>query len=124
MHPHIPFRRAGELDAGRRGRHFVNVEAAVEVPGPGGFDASAELVVISNPVDGPLMLESAAAAIGSANQGYAVGQTALFVAGTGSLFGVFYFTSLDGDATVSAEELSFLAHTSDGPGVQDFLLTA
>src|SRR5258708_38310906 len=28
MHPHIPFRGAGELDAGRRGRHLVNVEAA------------------------------------------------------------------------------------------------
>jgi Ca2+-binding RTX toxin-like protein len=101
----------------------LDLEGAVEVAGPGGFDASAELVVISTPVEGALTLESAAAAIGSAHQAYAVGQTALFVAGTGGQFGVFYFTSLDGDATVSAEELSFLAHTSDGPGVQDFLLT-
>jgi Ca2+-binding RTX toxin-like protein len=107
----------------RVGDGDLDLEGAVEVTGPGGFDASAELVVISTPVGGALTLESAAAAIGSANQGYAVGRTALFVAGTGSQFGVFYFSSLDGDATVSAEELSFLAHTGVGPGLQDFLLT-
>lgn len=101
----------------------LNLEGAVEVAGPGGFGASAELVVVTTPIDGPLTLESAAAAIGSADQAYAVGQTVLFVAGNGNQSGVFYFSSLDADANVSAAELSFLAHAAGSvPGVEDFVL--
>jgi Ca2+-binding RTX toxin-like protein len=102
----------------------LDLEGAVEITGPGGFDASAELVIVSTPVGGSLTLESAATAIGSADEAYAVGQTAVFVAGTGTQFGVFYFISLDGDAVVSAEELSFLGHAfKPTPDLQDFLFT-
>ena len=101
-----------------------DLEGAVEVTGPGGFDASAELVVVTTPVSGPLTVDAAAAAIGSADQAYAVGQTVLFVAGNGSQTGIFYFSSLDGDSNVSAAELSFLAHVfGSTPGLQDFVLT-
>lgn len=76
--------------------------------GPGGFDASAELVIVAADVVGDLTPEAAAAAIGSANSAFAGGQTAVFVLDNGVDSAAFYFQSSGNDALVSSNELSLL----------------
>ena len=84
------------------------VDGAVTVDGPGGFEASAELVIVAADIFGDVTLESAAAAIGSANQAYAVGQTVLFMVDDGVNSTALYFTSSGNDAQVTADELSIV----------------
>lgn len=84
------------------------VDGAVTVDGPGGFDSSAELVIVAADIFGGVTLENAAAAIGSANQDYAAGQTVLFMVDDGVNSTALYFTSSGNDATVSADELSIV----------------
>jgi len=84
------------------------VEGAVEIAGPGGFDACAELVIVAADIFGDLTLDKAAAAIGSANQAYAAGQTVVFTVDNGSDSWVLYFQSNGADAAVSAAELSIV----------------
>lgn len=88
------------------------VEGALSVNGPGGFAASAELVVISGNITGAITAASAAAAIGSATSAYTVGQTRLFAVDDGSTSALYLFTASDANATVSASELSLLATLS------------
>lgn len=97
------------------------VDGAVTIAGPGGFDASSELVIVAQDVIGALTLEAVAAAIGDANQDYSDGQGAVFVVGNGSESWVVYFESGGQDAHVSAGELSVLAHLVNGarPQVDD-----
>lgn len=85
------------------------VENAVTVAGPGGFDTSAELVIVTADIDGPITSVSAARAIGSANSDYAVGDSVLFVVDNGIDTGVFHFKSEDGDAVTWTSELRPLA---------------
>jgi len=84
------------------------VGGAVTVDGPGGFEASAELVIVAADIFGDVTLESAAAAIGSANQAYAAGQTVLFMVDDGVNSTALYFTSSGNDAQVTADELSIV----------------
>lgn len=87
------------------------VDGAVTITGPGGFSRNAEFVMLAKDVliSGP-SFEDAAAAIGSADAAYAIGETRLFGMsynqGVGTL--LFYFQSLDGDAMVDADELTVL----------------
>lgn len=87
------------------------VEAALERAAPGGFSASAELVIFSSDL-GSLTATAAAAAIGSASSAYAVGRTALFAIDNGISSALYLFTAANGNAVVSASELSLLAMLS------------
>ncbi|WP_374569048.1 calcium-binding protein [Ideonella sp.] len=88
------------------------VDGAVTVTGPGGFDAGAELVIVAADIFGDLSLDKAAAAIGSANQSYEAGQTVLFMVDNGTDSWALYFTSSGADASVSAAELSVVGRLS------------
>lgn len=84
------------------------VDNAVTVDGPGGFDSSAELVLVAADIFGDVTAQSAATAIGSANQAYEAGQTVLFMVDNGVNSTAFYFTSSGNDAEVTADELSIV----------------
>jgi Ca2+-binding RTX toxin-like protein len=102
------------------------VNGAVTVAGPGGFKASAELVIVTTDLAGGALLDQAAAAIGHANQAYAPGQTAVFMVDDGSSSYALYFESSGNDATVSADELSVIGRLSGAPstGVGDIVWSA
>jgi hypothetical protein len=107
------------------GNGDLAVDGAVSVSGPGGFDAGAELVIVTADL-ADLSLTEAAAAIGSANQAYAVGQTAVFMVDDGSNSWALYFQSSGADATVSAAELSVIGRL-DGTAstaIDDIVWTA
>jgi Ca2+-binding RTX toxin-like protein len=102
------------------------VDGAVAVSGPGGFDASAELVIVQADVAGGLTLSKAAAAIGSANGAYAAGQSVVFMVDDGTDSWALYFQSSGNDAAVSADELSIIARL-DGTastGIDDIVWAA
>jgi hypothetical protein len=102
------------------------LEGGIVRSGPGGFATSAELAIFSANV-ASLSTAAAAAAIGSANSAYtAERKTALFVVDTGSSSGVFRFESADGNATVSAAELTLLATLNGTPYtvLADYLFSA
>lgn len=88
------------------------VEGAVVRSAPGGFSSSAELVIFSANA-ASLSTAAAATAIGSATSAYAADRTALFVVDNGTSTGLYLFHSADGNAQVSAAELTLLA-TLDG----------
>jgi Ca2+-binding RTX toxin-like protein len=110
------------------GNGDLQVDGAVSTNGPGGFDSSAELVIVTADIAGSLTLDKAAAAIGSANQAYAAGQTVVFVVDNGFDSWALYFQSAGADATVSAAELAIIGRlgwTGTGPiGVDDVVWTA
>jgi Ca2+-binding RTX toxin-like protein len=93
--------RAGDGDA--------LVEGAVMVSGPGGFAATAELVIVTGAVVGSLDAAGAAAAIGSATAAYSAGAAALFAVSNFTQTGIFQFLSGAADASVSAGELTLIA---------------
>jgi Ca2+-binding RTX toxin-like protein len=93
------------------------VDGAVSVAGPGGFKASAELVIVTADISGGVLLDQAAAAIGHANQAYASGQTAVFMVDDGASTYVLYFQSSALDATVSADELSVIGRLAGSPSI-------
>lgn len=95
---------------GAFGNGNTTIDGAVTRSAPGGFAASAELVVFSADITSPSLDAAAAAAtIGSASSAYATGATRLFVVDSGSSSALFLFTSSAADATVSASELVQLA---------------
>lgn len=108
------------------GNGDLNVDGAVTTHSPGGFDASAELVIVAADIFGDLTLDKAAAAIGSANQSYAAGQTVVFMVDNGVDSWALYFQSNGTDAQVSAGELSLLAHLNGtaSTAVADIVWTA
>lgn len=110
----------------RTGNGDTQVDGATVIDGPGGFDTGAELVIVAEDIFGSLTLDAAAAAIGSANQAYATGQTAAFVVGNGSDTWVLRFESSGHDALVSAAELSILGRIDNGSKLQidDVIFTA
>lgn len=85
------------------------VEGGTVTAGPGGFAASAELVIVKGSTAGTFDATSAAAAIGSATSAYATGYQALFAVNNGSDTALYLFTSSGNDAQVSAGELGLLA---------------
>jgi hypothetical protein len=85
------------------------VEGAAVVVGPGGFDTTAELVIVSGNIAGGISASAAASRIGSATADYVVGGTALFAVDNGIDTALFRFTSSDGDAVVGESELTLLA---------------
>jgi Ca2+-binding RTX toxin-like protein len=91
------------------------VEGAVKLAGPGGFSTSAEVVIITGPVNGGDP-DGLANAIGSANSNYAVGQQVIFNVGGQ----VLVFESTDGDAAVETAELSMIA-SSASTNVGDYV---
>ncbi len=92
----------------------ILVEGGVVRAAPGGFATTAELVIFTTNV-ASLTSTAAAAAIGSATAAYATNSSALFVVDTGTSTGVFRFVSADGNAAVSAAELSLIG-TLSGTG--------
>ena len=102
------------------------LEGARTLAGPGGFAASAELVVLSANITGSLSAGSAAAAIGSATGGYTAGARVLFMVDNGSSSALYLFTSAGADALVSSSELALLATLTGTPatGTADLLFGA
>jgi Ca2+-binding RTX toxin-like protein len=102
------------------------VEGAVTVAGPGGFAATAELVVVTGNIAGAITAASAAAAIGSATSAYGVGDTVLFAVDNGVQSTVFLFQSSGADALVSAGELTELFTATGTPAtvLADYVFTA
>ena len=99
------------------------VDGAVMVDGPGGFGAGSELVIVTANIDGYLTIDKAAAAIGSADQAYAAGQSVVFMVDNGADSLALYFQSSGVDAMVSAAELSILGHLGGAPatGLDDVI---
>jgi len=93
------------------GNDDLVVDGATTIGSPGGFAASAELVIVSTVItaDDGINEDSAAAAIGSADSAYGLGDTALFVVNDGIDSAVYRFVALDDDNVVSAAELNLLA---------------
>lgn len=100
------------------GNGDLQVDEATTINGPGGFDSSAELVIVAADIFGDLSLDVAAAAIGSANQAYSAGQSAVFAVDNGHDSWLLYFQSSGTDAVVSAAELSIVGRLNGGAGVQ------
>jgi hypothetical protein len=102
------------------------VEGAVTVAGPGGFAATAELVVVTGNIVGAITTASAAAAIGSATSAYAAGDTVLFAVDNGVQSTVFLFQSSGADALVSAAELTELVTATGTPAtvLADYVFSA
>lgn len=94
------------------------VDGATTIDGPGGFDSSAELVIVAADIFGGLSLDAAAAAIGSANQAYSAGQSVVFAVDDGHDSWMLYFQSSGTDAVVSAAELSIVGRLGGGAGIQ------
>ena len=92
------------------------IDGATTIAGPGGFAASAELVVVTGNIGGAITTASAAAAIGSASGAYALGDTALFMVDNGGSSALYLFNALDTDAQVEAGELTLLATLGGTPG--------
>jgi Ca2+-binding RTX toxin-like protein len=90
------------------------LEGGVSIAGPGGFDPSAELVVLTTNL-ATLGASAAAAAIGSANTAYTAGRTALFAVDNGASSQLYLFTSSGADAVVSAAELQLLVTLEGTP---------
>lgn len=101
------------------------VEGALTRAAPGGFSATAELVVFTTNT-ASLSATAAAAAIGSATGAYAAGRTALFAIDNGTSSAVYLFTSSGADALVSAGELTLLATLTGTPStaIGDYVFTA
>jgi Ca2+-binding RTX toxin-like protein len=99
------------------------VEGAITIGGPGGFAASAELVVNTKDIGNPFSAEKAATAMGSATSAYALGQTAIFVLDDGSKTAIYGFESAGTDAVISAAELTLLCKMDarGGTVVGDYL---
>jgi len=108
------------LDGSMIGNGDAVIDGATTVATGESFSASSELVIISSKANFPSTLngaqpdaDSAAAAIGSASDSYAVGQTAVFVVNNGFSSAVWSFESADTDGQVSASELTLVATLTD-----------
>jgi Ca2+-binding RTX toxin-like protein len=101
------------------------VEGALARSAPGGFSSGAELVVFTSNLAN-FSGSAAASAIGSATSAYAVGKTALFAIDNGGSSAVYLFTSSDGNAQVSAAELTLLGTLTGtaSTAVGDYLFVA
>ncbi|WP_179119105.1 calcium-binding protein [Massilia sp. KIM] len=104
-------------DAFRIGDGDAVVEGAVLRTGPGGFAASAELVILTTKLSGELTAETVATAIGSAQSAYTAGAQTLFVVGDGKDSAVFLFTSNGADSLVAADELQMVVELLGTPSV-------
>lgn len=85
-----------------------NIDGAVSLAGPGGFAPSAELVIVTQNIAGTITATSAAAAIGSADATYGVGNIRLFAVDNDMNSALYLFTSADTDAAVEYNELLLL----------------
>jgi len=101
---HLLFRQSGWSI----GNGDTVVDGAVAIDAPGGFSASAELVMANTLILGELTADKAAAVIGAATEGYDVGQTAIFLVHGYSGSAAYLFTSSSKNANVSASELTLL----------------
>jgi Ca2+-binding RTX toxin-like protein len=99
------------------GNGDTTIDGASVISGPGGFDASSELVIVTGDLASGRANDAdwAAQAIGDANQSYAVGQTAIFAVDDGSTSALYCFQSANDDATVSSAELTLLAVLQNAP---------
>jgi Ca2+-binding RTX toxin-like protein len=77
-----------------------------------GFASGAELVIFSKNISGLIKTTNAASAIGRATSNYIPGATCLFAVDNGRSSALFLFTAANGDAIVSASELTLLATLS------------
>lgn len=98
------------------------------IASPGGYSASAELVISTQRWQGLGSITDAWVAdgiIGSADQAFKKGHTAIFVVeGQGGGSAVYFFESSGKDADVSSDELTLIAHLKTAPNttIDDYLL--
>ena len=99
--------------------HIGNGDNVIDNPAlcnsPVSFNANAELVIVTENINGALSATNAAARIGSANSAYAIGDTRLFVVDNGADSALYLFQSTSNDAQVSAAELTLIG-TIQGAG--------
>jgi len=97
--------------APRHQADLQGTDADDRLKGTGGFDAAAELVIVTGDMAPGRANDAnwAAQAIGDANQAYTVGQTTVFAVDDGSTSAIYRFQSAGDDATVSGAELTLLA---------------
>ncbi|MBN8487012.1 MAG: calcium-binding protein [Burkholderiales bacterium] len=84
------------------------IDGAVSQSHAGQHGSDAELVIAEQAIGGSITAASVAAAIGSATDSYAVGDSALFVVHNSSDSAVYLFRSAGNDAAVSTSELTRL----------------
>ena len=87
------------------------VDGGVMITGPGGFAATAELVILTTSL-ASLSPSAAAAGLGSASTAYGLNQQAVFAVDDGVSSAVYLFKSAGPDAGVSAAELTLLGTLS------------
>jgi Ca2+-binding RTX toxin-like protein len=85
------------------------VDNGLVFSGYGNFSVSAEVVVFTQNLFGPITAEGASAYIGYANGNFSQGSTRLFVVDNGSESAIYRFTSSSVDAYVSSTELALVA---------------
>jgi Ca2+-binding RTX toxin-like protein len=85
------------------------IDGKVSVAGPGGFAPSVEVVIVTSNISGTLTPTSAAAAIGSADATYGVGDTRLFAVDNGTDSAIYRFQSAEANAIVGSTELILVA---------------
>jgi Ca2+-binding RTX toxin-like protein len=90
------------------------VDGALVRGTPGGFSTAAELVIFTSDIAGAITADNAAARIGAATGAYSGAQLRLFAVDNGAQSGVFLFSNQDGDARVSADELTLLVLLDGG----------
>jgi hypothetical protein len=90
------------------GNQDGDIDNAISIPGPGGFSALNELVIVTGNIVGPITTAGATAVIGSATSAYAPGNTGLFVIGNGTDSALFKFVSAAADERVSDTELTLI----------------
>jgi Ca2+-binding RTX toxin-like protein len=98
------------------------IDGGVVRAAKGGFSADAELVIFT-PKMATASTANAAAVIGSATGNYEVGDAVLFAVSTGSATVLYRFVAANGDAVVSAAELTQVATLTGTPTValDDFI---
>ncbi len=84
------------------------IDHGVEVDAPGAFSSQAELVIVTSDIAGALTAHSAAAAIGSATEAYAIGDARLFCVDNGTDSGLFLFYASNADVQVGPTELTLV----------------
>lgn len=100
------------------------LESMLTRAAPGGWSQANELVVFTTNL-ASLTAAAAAAAAGSATSAVATGRMQIFAFDDGASTAILAFRSADGNAAVSASELTLLATLNTVPGatVSDFLTT-
>ncbi|MGZ8160734.1 MAG: hypothetical protein ACXWT4_18290 [Methylobacter sp.] len=103
---HLRFKDGAEAPKIGDGDHVIDNATVANVPGA--FSKLAELVIFTSNITAAINATSAANTIGSASAAYATGDIRLFAVDNGVNSAFYQFKSANGDALVSAPELTLV----------------